>query len=154
MMQLCWQLLIRLLLSCFVCKLNRFLQFDSFCRLHYCPWNSLQYFLFRFNRGFQIASVIKKYYWYTWAWFDCISILSSTHQSMQYVTPQEMKAYWSNFLHNLERVRDENHVHLCFCSFLCLVDKWWLPLWKKSHRKSINAKIIKNWFYAIFYPWE
>ncbi len=35
--------------SCFVC--------NSFGRSHCCPWNSLQSFLFLFNRGFQIASI-------------------------------------------------------------------------------------------------
>ena len=64
---------------------------------------------------------------------------------MQYVIPQEIKAYCSNFLHNLERVRDERHAHLCFCSFSCLVDKITITLEKKSHtEQALNAKIIKN----------
>ena len=65
---------------------------------------------------------------------------------MQYVIPQEIKAYCSNFLHNLERVRDERHGHLCFCSFSCLVDKNDDHTFeKKSHtEQASNAKIIKN----------
>ncbi len=64
---------------------------------------------------------------------------------MQYVIPQEIKACCSNFLHNLERVRDERHAHLCFCSFSCLVDKMMITFEKKSHtEQASNAKIIKN----------
>ena len=78
---------------------------------------------------------------------------------MQYVIPQEIKAYCSNFLHNLERVRDKRHAHLCFCSFSCLVEKMMITFEKKSHtEQASNAKIIKTVikikFYAIFYPWE
>ena len=78
---------------------------------------------------------------------------------MQYVIPQEKKTYCSNFLHNLERVRDERHAHLCFCSFSCLVAKMMITFEKKSHTKQAsNAKIIKNCYknqiLCYFYPWE